>query len=174
MKLLLKGFFITFFLFAYSQEKINTHYQNSGKLKEVFYGFVNKDDTIKNGLYKIYYENDSLWQVGEFNNGLLSGFWRDYYPNGKIKQLLYFDKGNLTDSTVSYYPNGNIYQANKYQCSICGGKGHTRPTCPQIQILVETIKQNKHNAESRRSRARTRGSRRHAARAACTPAADTP
>ena len=103
LKLLLKGFFITFFLFAYSQEKINTHYQNSGKLKEVFYGFVNKDDTIKNGLYKIYYENDSLWQIGEFNNGLLSGFWRDYYPNGKIKQLLYFDKGNLTGFYMSRY-----------------------------------------------------------------------
>ena len=92
-------FYITFFLFGNSQEKFNTYYQDSDKLKEVFYGFINDGDTIKNGDYKIYYENDSLWQVGEFNDGLLSGLWKDYYPNGKIKQLLYFDKGNLTRCT---------------------------------------------------------------------------
>ena len=75
MKFLLSSLYITFFfLFGNSQEKFNTYYQDSDKLKEVFYGFINGGDTIKNGDYKIYYENDSLWQVGEFNDGCFLGY----------------------------------------------------------------------------------------------------
>ena len=125
MKFLLSSFFITCFFFGKSQEKITTFYQSSGKLKEVFYCSVNNEDTIKSGLYKIYYENDSLWQIGEFNNGFLSGLWKDYYPNGKIKQLLYFEKGALKDSTVSYYPNGNLYQINMYKNDTLNGVSKT-------------------------------------------------
>ena len=52
LKFLLNSLFVTFFLFVNSQEKFNTYYQNSGKLKAVFYGFVNNGDTVKNGDYK--------------------------------------------------------------------------------------------------------------------------
>ena len=30
------------------------------------------------------------------------------------------------------------YEATKYQCSVCGKSGHTRPTCPEIQIFLES------------------------------------
>ena len=30
------------------------------------------------------------------------------------------------------------YEATKYMCSVCGKSGHTRPTCPEIQIFLES------------------------------------
>ena len=52
------------------------------------------------------------------------------------------------------------YEATKYMCSVCGKSGHTRPTCPEIQIFLEsrhlrkTLNQKIRNANVNRDKVR--------------------
>ena len=95
------------------------------KLKERFEGFIDKNDTIKDGIYRIYHKNDSLWQVGAFKKNQLVGPWLDYYPNGKLKQKLIFKDGLLSDTSYSYYESGGVYQINHYHNDSLVGRGVT-------------------------------------------------
>ena len=90
-----KLFLIWLFLFsnyAFSQEIFVTYYSETKNIRESYEGVVISGDTVKNGLYKIYHKNDSLWQIGFFRNDTLIGKWLDYFPNGQLKQKLYFEK----------------------------------------------------------------------------------
>lgn len=48
----------------------------------------------RNGLWKAYYKNGSLWSEGEFKNGLGEGYSHVYHTNGKV-------------STMGFYTNDN-------------------------------------------------------------------
>ena len=119
-----KLFLIWLFLFSnyvFSQEIFVTYYSETKNIRESYEGVVISGDTVKNGLYKIYHKNDSLWQIGFFRNDTLIGKWLDYFPNGQLKQKLYFEKGGLEDTSYSYYDSGGKYQVNVYKKDVLNG-----------------------------------------------------
>ena len=123
-----KLFLIFLFLYAnyaFSQEVFVTYYSETKNIRESFEGMVINGDTVKNGLYKIYHKNDSLWQIGSFRSGALTGKWLDYFPSGLIKQKLYFEKGELEDTSYSYYESGGRYQVNVYKKDLLNGECRT-------------------------------------------------
>ena len=107
--------------YALSQEIFVTYYSETKNIRESYEGMVINGDTVKNGLYKIYFNNDSLWQIGSFRSDTLIGKWLDYFPNGQLKQELYFEKGKLEDTSYSYYESGGKYQINVYKKDFLNG-----------------------------------------------------
>lgn len=85
-----------------------TYYDN-GKIKtEEWF----KDDTIKHGIFKKYYEDGTLGQIVNYKNNQREGEEKSYYPNGVLEYSAY-NKNNKSDSVaVWYHENGNI--AGKY------------------------------------------------------------
>jgi hypothetical protein len=72
-------------------------------------------------------------------------------------------KGGASNSSSRYNKNilnvkrrkKKYYEATKYACSICGKHGHTRPTCPEIKILLESRElqlKMKHSSKGKRKR----------------------
>ena len=106
LKLILKHIFLSLiFLIVsdiYSQNVFVSYYPETKKIRESFEGLVNNGDTVKDGAYKIYHNNDSLWQSGFFRKDTLNGQWLDYFPNGRLKQKLYFKDGLLEDTSLSF------------------------------------------------------------------------
>lgn len=119
LKLILKHIFISIICLIgsriYSQNVFVTYYPETNKIRESYEGIVNNGDTLKDGAYKIYHNNDSLWQIGCFRKDTLTGQWLDYFPSGQLKQKLYFKDGLLEDTSHSFYENGGIYQINVYK-----------------------------------------------------------
>lgn len=100
---------ILLFLFGCYQSKKKTNskiiYYPNGKIKEEFQV---KNDSIKNGNYKDYFENGELKTSARYRDNKLTDSVFIYYPNGKLKNFARFSDGVQNGETLSFYQNGRI------------------------------------------------------------------
>jgi antitoxin component YwqK of YwqJK toxin-antitoxin module len=63
------------------QKKTSYCPKKPDQVREVFEYKIVNGDTIKEGLYQIFYENGNLWQEGQFKANQLIGKRVDNHPN---------------------------------------------------------------------------------------------
>lgn len=67
------------------------------------------------GVYKVFYEDGTLQEIGFIDEGKVnSGTKRVYYPNGKLHKLIPFYKGSLEGERIFYFKNGQIEEIYRY------------------------------------------------------------
>ena len=52
---------------------------------EKFEGYIQENDTIKNGFYYFFKDSATLYQSGFYEKNKMQGVWIIYYPSGRIK-----------------------------------------------------------------------------------------
>lgn len=66
-------------------------------------------DSVKNGLFKFYYNDRKLLAEGDYQDGLMVRTWHWYYANGKEKAQIYFNSGDLDFKFITFKDeNGKI------------------------------------------------------------------
>lgn len=83
---------------------VTTKYDN-GKIKSEI-NYIN--DTIRDGLTKLYYENGILADEIKYKNGINDGWWLHFYETGNLQAKLMFVKGIQHGPAFFYYENGNL------------------------------------------------------------------
>ena len=117
-------------------DSLTTKEIQSGSVKEIF--SVIKNTTIKQGEYKMYYNNillskgyyynnkkngpwtkyypnGSISTEGVYNNGEKSGIWKFIYENNQLASISQFKNGNKTGKWVGFYMNGDTSCTMEYQ-----------------------------------------------------------
>ncbi|MFZ1705499.1 MAG: hypothetical protein WAT79_14215 [Saprospiraceae bacterium] len=90
---------------------VQTFHEN-GKLKEE-YTLNNKNE--KNGTYKSYSDEENLYELAEYKNGLLVGKRILYHPNGKTEVIeQYNEEGKLHGVYQVFYDNGQLMTDKNY------------------------------------------------------------
>jgi antitoxin component YwqK of YwqJK toxin-antitoxin module len=75
----------------------------------------------KHGCYKCFYPNGNIFIYCYYNRGLRDDLFRMYYPNMELKEMGYFDHGNRYGEHLKYYSNGNIMEVVNYEEDILYG-----------------------------------------------------
>jgi antitoxin component YwqK of YwqJK toxin-antitoxin module len=100
--------FLLFFLIAYIA---------NSQTYNVFKGdTINRTDSNgkKQGLWKKYYKNDTLFSEGVYKNGVHTGTFRTYYRNGKPQSILNFRGTSETSFAELFFEDGTIMSRGKY------------------------------------------------------------
>jgi len=61
---------------------------------------------LREGPRRSWYEDGSLWAVGEFKNGRDHGTWEVWYPDGTKSQEFTMDEGAWHGTHTTWHPNG--------------------------------------------------------------------
>jgi antitoxin component YwqK of YwqJK toxin-antitoxin module len=86
----------------------------------IFYakGDTNIVETYRMGLfegpYRMYYENGTLKQKGQYLNNELIGTWRAYHENGQLKEEVQFENNEENGPFVEYHANGKLAAEGSY------------------------------------------------------------
>nr|NQU90720.1 hypothetical protein [Bacteroidota bacterium] len=81
-----------------------------------------KDDGLKNGEWKDYFNDGSLKAEGAYTEGVKIGKWNYYHANSRLEQTGKYDNdGKLTGKWVWYYPSGNILREEYYIDGLADG-----------------------------------------------------
>ncbi|MEZ4906094.1 MAG: hypothetical protein R2771_00200 [Saprospiraceae bacterium] len=104
--------------------------QPDGFYRERYY--INKVDSLKDGLYLKYFPNGTLWDsctykmgkldgerkvfstegfmevVENYKDGVFDGDYKVFYPNGQLKLLQNIKDGMIQGFSYSYYQSGDI------------------------------------------------------------------
>jgi antitoxin component YwqK of YwqJK toxin-antitoxin module len=70
---------------------------------------------LRDGVWKYYYDDNSIMFVGEFIQGNPEGGHKYYYPDGKIKEEQYFVNGIPDKNWKKYDEEGNIIVTISYE-----------------------------------------------------------
>jgi antitoxin component YwqK of YwqJK toxin-antitoxin module len=70
---------------------------------------------LRDGIWKYYYDNNSIMFVGEFIQGNPEGSHKYYYENGKIKEEQFFVNGIPDKNWKKYDEEGNIIVTISYE-----------------------------------------------------------
>jgi len=74
-------------------------------------------DTLPNGKWKWFYEDETLWKEGNFKHGLKNGYFKEYDKAGNLLSATKFVNGEKIekaeelaklDVRTDYYPNGKV------------------------------------------------------------------
>ena len=104
-----------------SQELDEDIYMDKNILKEEYYCTGSIDDYNLNGLYKSYYINGDIKEIGVYNNNAQYDKWNYYYIDEQIKKEIIFDEyGN--GNHKSYYQNGELLSSGNYKDYMKEGK----------------------------------------------------
>ncbi len=94
-----------------AQEQIKKYY-NNGSLKVIG---QNNQEGEEMGIWKYYYKNGQLGEIGEYKNGIEIGIWKSYYENGQLEEIGKYENGEQTGVWKSYYKNGNLKKSQEYK-----------------------------------------------------------
>lgn len=89
----------------------------SAQTFQVFKGdTINRIDNkgLKQGVWKKYYSNDTLFSEGVYKNGAHTGIFRTYHRNGKLQSVLKFKGTTETCNAELYYEDGKMMSRGKY------------------------------------------------------------
>lgn len=67
--------------------------------------YEDKENKIKNGIFRFYYYNGNLKTYGQFGHNREEGIWLDWYSNGELKDSMYYQNGRLIGISKSWYKN---------------------------------------------------------------------
>lgn len=80
-------------------------------------------DDHRFGLWRYYYPQRQLEQIGSFNDqGKPDGEWNWYYPSGKILRQEYYRNGLRQGPILEYHENGAILSKGQYENGLKEGK----------------------------------------------------
>ena len=98
-----------------------TWYYENGNIFQI----ANYDNGILNGHRKIYYENNKLETDSNYLKGRLHGKWKTYYENENIKETGSYENGQKEGHWKTYYSNGKLFEQGKYVSDKKVGKWKT-------------------------------------------------
>ena len=111
LKILILFIFIVKPFFSFAQDTLLEYYPNKTLKTQ---GFLD-NDSIKSGLWKLFFETGKLKGVVNFKNNKEHGPFAFFYSNGRISETG-FNKNNIIDSLyTAHYPNGNIQISGYYE-----------------------------------------------------------
>ena len=86
--------------------------QNSGitELSDTIYD--NSD--IKDGPFRLYYENNAVKSTGTYKNVKLDGLYTEYYPNGRIKTEGHYENGDKKGLWKFFTDSGTLEREENY------------------------------------------------------------
>ncbi|MET0243627.1 MAG: energy transducer TonB [Flavitalea sp.] len=76
--------------------------------------FKDKNQTIKNGPYKLFHRRNVLAMEGHFANDLQEGPWKYYYPNGQMKDSGVMINNVMIENWKSWDEKGNLIASVNY------------------------------------------------------------
>lgn len=146
-----KRFFTTFLFqiavllwFLPSKAQFVTTYYANGKIKTE--GCFSPKDSLKQGPWRLYFNNGKLNAEGSYFNGKMHGEWKyynnasntldkvelwkdgeqvgeqkEFYPDGKLYRIINFEKGVYQGASISFYPNGSIRTKGNYKLGMPEG-----------------------------------------------------
>src|SRR5205809_5121978 len=95
-------------------------FETQAQTYQVFKGdTINRRDKsgLKQGVWKRYYENDTLLSVSTFKNGRRTGSFKTFYKSGKLQTDLRFRPSlkpvEISDA-ILYYETGTVEAKGKY------------------------------------------------------------
>ncbi len=91
---------------SFSQE-INKEQYNNGQIKSV--GRQNSDGK-RIGEWKIYYENDHLHQIANYDNGKPTDEVKEFYETGQLNLIGNYENGELKGKYEEFYKNRQLYR----------------------------------------------------------------
>ena len=62
----------------------------------------------KNGIFKEYFKDGTLSNLGQFSRGKKTGEWKYYLRNGLLKAVGKFSHGKMTGEWTWYRENGEV------------------------------------------------------------------
>ena len=79
-------------------------------------GYITLKDSLKDGLWIIYYDNDTTKKVFEgcILNSKRQGFWRNWYSNGVCQIERYYENGMINGVIRNWDLNGCLIQESYY------------------------------------------------------------
>ncbi|MBD3637543.1 MAG: hypothetical protein HUJ25_09335 [Crocinitomicaceae bacterium] len=97
------------------------HFSNRSKESDIQYdnGQVvtsgNKENALKEGLWKWYYEDGSVSMQGYFSKGKRTGIWQTFSRNGTLQTESIYENNLLNGTYKKYDSLGNIIEEIEYR-----------------------------------------------------------
>ena len=81
--------------------------------------YVFDGDDQKNGPFKVYHKDGSLWETGTYKNGKLTDLYEVYYSDGRLARRCFYQNGLRCGIYERYYSTGFLevrchYKDGKY------------------------------------------------------------
>ena len=87
---------------------------HNGLVKEKYQGFVVGKDSVRQGLYKLYYDDGRVHQEGYYYKGKPDSVWITYFPKGPRKSRFVYDNGLKSGDFTFWNFDGSVYQSGYY------------------------------------------------------------
>ena len=96
--------------------------ENSSKWKDStenlevkeFYYTNSESSIIKDGPFRLYYENNAIKSIGTYKNGKLEGPYTEYHPNGRVKIDGYYENGDKKRIWKFFSDSGKLEREEGY------------------------------------------------------------
>lgn len=85
-------------------------YHENGNLFQI----VNYDEGILNGNRKVFYKNGKLKNETNYKKDKIEGKWKEFYENSKLKESGEYKDGQKEGYWKTYYKNGKVQSEGKY------------------------------------------------------------
>lgn len=79
------------------------------------------DGKLLHGVYKEFYPNKNLKDLGKYKKGIKTGKWKSWYTSGQFKEIAYFQNGQKRSYTL-YASDGAIYEKGTFKNELLHGK----------------------------------------------------
>lgn len=113
-----------------AQDSLNYKDENGlkqGKWKEFFqdekfdYAIINYVDDVKEGPFKAFLEDGTLYMEGSYSDGELNREVLIYYTTGDIKMKIHYSDGKKNGKKLVFYENGTLYSETEYKDDLLHG-----------------------------------------------------
>jgi len=85
-------------------------YHENGKIFQI----VNYNEGVLNGKRQVYFENGKLKSETTYVEGKMNGKWKEMYENGKTKESGFYENGEKEGSWKTYYTDGKLKDEGNY------------------------------------------------------------
>ncbi|NQZ79113.1 MAG: hypothetical protein HRT61_23790 [Ekhidna sp.] len=75
---------------------------------------VQMENGIKNGSYKAYYEDGTLWKDSHFSSDALQGEMSIYYPTGELMIVRQFANNFIQGKQLRYWKSGKLNEVSNF------------------------------------------------------------
>lgn len=76
-------------------------------------GYLNNEE--RHGLWKSFYENQNLWSICDYTNGVREGRSMVYYQNGSLMTSGFFKNDKLDSTWVAFDEHGDTVGVTQYK-----------------------------------------------------------
>jgi antitoxin component YwqK of YwqJK toxin-antitoxin module len=69
--------------------------------------FEDKENKIRNGVFRFFYPDGKLKSIGKFSHGQKEGLHLSFFEDGSLKDSAFYTEGHLNGRSAGWYSNGN-------------------------------------------------------------------